>query len=351
MIRGVTPIAPRELRTNDNPMQSTTWAFLKSARGMQPMAFRVETSCGVLHLLLLLSRIPSGKYTAYCPWGPEIAIPEDLHGLFLEELSERIKPMLPSNTVVVRYDLPWESPYETPQDEPSVQSMELRMNIGTEQWRLRKASTDIQPPHSVVIHTTRDLDTLLDSMKSKTRYNIRLAYRRGVEVKVGGEDKLGNFFRLYEKTMERKGLRVHPESYFRDLLTASRHPAATDTDVLVLSAELGATAVAAIVVAVTEHYAMYLYGASDYANRHAMGPYALQWRAIEEAHHRSCLYYDLFGVPKDANPSHPMSGLLRFKAGFGGEFVNRLGCWDFPFDEQAYQALRGAQLAESGYYV
>lgn len=351
MVRLVSRIPYRDLRTKDNPMQSTTWAILKSARGMHPMSFRARTDYGTVQLLILLQQIGYGTYAAYCPWGPELTVPEDLRGVFLEELSEHIRPMLNPGTVYIRYDLPWPSPCEWSQHEPSVRAKELRMNIGTEQWRLRKAPTDLQPPHTIVIDTTRDLDSLISSMKSKTRYNIRLAGRLGVEVEDAGEEGIEEFYRLHKATMERKGLRVYPEDYFRDFLAASRHPAATDTDVLVFLARWNRETVASIVLAFTEQYAVYLYGASAYSNRQVMGPYALQWRAIKEAHRRQCRCYDLFGVPADANPSHPMWGLLRFKTGFGGRFVTRLGCWDFPLDTEAYGVLRGAQLAERGYYL
>lgn len=58
-----------------------------------------------------------------------------------------------------------------------------------------------------------------------------------------------------------------------------------------------------------------------------MPTYALQWCAMQTARRAGCSEYDLFGVAPNADPSHPMHGLYRFKTGFGGQMYHQMGCW------------------------
>lgn len=82
-----------------------------------------------------------------------------------------------------------------------------------------------------------------------------------------------------------------------------------------------------------------------------MATYALQWRAIQEAKAAGCLEYDLFGVSPSADPSHPLYGLYRFKRGFGGELYHRMGCWDYPLDENDYESCAAAEMNSQGYHL
>ena len=74
-----------------------------------------------------------------------------------------------------------------------------------------------------------------------------------------------------------------------------------------------------------------------------MAPYALQVKAMEDAKLLGCQYYDLFGIPPNEDPSHPMAGLYRFKTGFGGSIIHRCGCWDYVCRPLAYRLFRNAE--------
>ena len=58
----------------------------------------------------------------------------------------------------------------------------------------------------------------------------------------------------------------------------------------------------------------------------------------------------MFGVAPNADESHPMYGLYKFKRGFGGVIFHRLGCWDYPIDEEKYQCLVASEMSMQGYY-
>jgi len=100
---------------------------------------------------------------------------------------------------------------------------------------------------------------------------------------------------------------------------------------------------AAIVVLFRGKEATYLYGASSNNKRNLMAPYALQWRAMQDAKEMGCKNYDLFGIPPNEDPEHPMAGLYRFKTGFGGQIIHRPGSWDFAYNGFIYNLFSIAE--------
>ncbi|MGL4987163.1 MAG: lipid II:glycine glycyltransferase FemX, partial [Treponemataceae bacterium] len=80
-----------------------------------------------------------------------------------------------------------------------------------------------------------------------------------------------------------------------------------------------------------EEEAVYLYGASSNEKRNLMPAYLLQWVAIKDAKESGCIQYDFYGIPPTDDINHPMHGLYRFKTGFGGRIVHRVGSFDIPF--------------------
>jgi lipid II:glycine glycyltransferase (peptidoglycan interpeptide bridge formation enzyme) len=337
-------------------MQSAVWGLAKRADRVTPLSFQLSDAPPIL---VLVYRVGRDASYAYVPWGPEPGA--DLQtGIYLERLSRKLQPQLPADCVFVRYDLPWWSPWSDREEgRPPVSTRELELNFGTEEHRLRKAPTDVQPADTVVVDLNRNTDAVMRTMKPKTRYNIRLARRRGVRVRVASPTELDQWYRLYERTMVRHGKPVHERYHFeRFLEAAAEYPHAAvrpgapiqDHNVRLLMAEKEGEPLAGMILAVSGDYALYLYGASSGTQTGAMPAYLLQWEAMQTSRQLGAHRYDLFGIPSDRRRGHPMHGLLRFKEGFGGRHVVRRGCWDFPFDEARYHALSLREAAEGGYH-
>ena len=108
------------------------------------------------------------------------------------------------------------------------------------------------------------------------------------------------------------------------------------SSLILYTAEHENDVLAAIIVLYRGKHATYLYGASSNNKRNLMAPYALQWRVMQDAKIYGCTQYDLFGIPPDENPDHPMAGLYRFKTGFGGKIIHRPGSWDYPYKPLLY---------------
>ena len=104
------------------------------------------------------------------------------------------------------------------------------------------------------------------------------------------------------------------------------------------------------IVAFWKTRAAYLYGASSGMKRNLMPTYALQWEAIRMAREAGCTSYDLYGVPPQPDPGHPMFGLYQFKTGFSDRVLQRWGTWDAPFRPLLYASYRAAEAARMFYY-
>jgi lipid II:glycine glycyltransferase (peptidoglycan interpeptide bridge formation enzyme) len=168
---------------------------------------------------------------------------------------------------------------------------------------------------------------------TKTRYNIRLAERRGVTVARGGRSDLATFHHLLMITCERDGFAERPLGYFRqlwDILAPhgmmEMHIACQDQQPL-----------AAGILFLFGDKATYAYGASANERRNCMAPYALQWSMIQRACAARCTSYDMTGVPARLSEDVPGYGLYRFKRGFFPEITEFVGEMDLPLRPAAYR--------------
>jgi lipid II:glycine glycyltransferase (peptidoglycan interpeptide bridge formation enzyme) len=326
----------------DSFLQSAMWGRFKSRFGWQAQAFIADWEHGGAKPLLVLSRrIAPGLGMAYVPWGPELPadFPDELRNKTLVELASALKSFLPRSTAFIRFDPPW---FTTNSDHSS---------FFIPHSSFKRASADIQPPDTVLIDLTLSPDALLAAMKPKWRYNIGLAEKHGIIVSCNDEQSIGIFYQLLSETAARDGIAIHSIEYYRALFeeckTTQKTPSSTIHYPLPTTHLYTAThendILAAIVVLFRGKEATYLYGASSNVKRNLMAPYALQWKAMQDAHAYGCTVYDLFGIPPDEDPDHPMAGLYRFKTGFGGRIIHRPGSWDYPCKPLLYALFKQAE--------
>ena len=310
--------------------------------------------------ILFFQYLNREDYVAYLPYGPEIEPSEENQGQFLEELSETLRSYLPPHCIALRYDLNWESHWCKEEDFddqhrwiglPAKEFQELKLNYGTCNRNLRKANTNILPSNTIVLDLSQDESIIINRMKPKTRYNIRLALRKGVEVRSVGIEGLQTWYDLYTETALRNRLNLNDISYFRSVFASKMECMDDDVNVKLLIAYYDNVPLAAMFLVLSAHRATYLYGASSSSQRNLMPTYALQWKAIQIAKSSGCLEYDMFGIAPYADESHPMYGLYKFKHGFGGEIYHQLGCWDYPIEEDKYNYLTACEMSMQGYYL
>lgn len=187
-----------------------------------------------------------------------------------------------------------------------------------------QSGPDIQPSQSRVLDINQTEEAILQQMHPKTRYNIRLAIKRGVVVEQVDETGLADFWRLMTITGQRDNFHLHHRQYYQAIIQAPFSQ--------LLVAKQQDQILAAGIFAYWGQTAVYLHGASDNQQRQLMAPYLIQWQAIKMARQQGCRNYDLFGINQVKWP-----GVTRFKQGFGGKIINYPGTFDWPVNQHIYR--------------
>jgi lipid II:glycine glycyltransferase (peptidoglycan interpeptide bridge formation enzyme) len=339
------------------------WASFKSLHGWKSLRFNVNATMpenadiSLQFTLSVLVRSFKKIFSiAYIPMGPDCIIDilngsknsimsnedisvsvKNLHLQLCSELADALKPFLPSNILCVRMDPPID--FNTPEE---------RSSFVINQGKLQKASTDIQPPDTAVLDITQTQDDLLANMKSKWRYNIKLSERKGVMIERCGSESIDIFYDLFKETAARDSIATHAKSYYKSLLELSEGlENKNDSKVILYIAfdssndqKRGEPLAGIIVLHVKGGESIYLYGASSNKKRNLMPAYLLQWTAIVDAKEFGCKTYDFYGISPTDDENHPMHGLWRFKTGFGGKNIHRLGSVDVPMSWLYYVYIK-----------
>ncbi|MCW1888073.1 MAG: aminoacyltransferase [Candidatus Moranbacteria bacterium] len=178
-----------------------------------------------------------------------------------------------------------------------------------------EALHDVQPREVLMLDITLDEETLLKEMKSKSRYNIRLAEKQGVTVEMTrNEEDVQAFLDIMESTAKRKSIHFHSRSYYQFFLVHLKREACE-----LFVAKKDDVVLAGSIVYFYQGTAYYLHGGSGDTGRNLMAPHLLQWRQIQVAKQRGCKRYDFGGVAikTPAAKGKDWSGITRFKQGFG----------------------------------
>jgi len=195
------------------------------------------------------------------------------------------------------------------------------------------SSDQIQFQNTVLIDLSATEEEMLARMKPKTRYNVRLAQKKGVTIRTGTVDDLPLLYKMYAETSVRDGFVIRDENYymtvwklFFNVETFKRSNVPTCEPLI---AEVDGEPVAAIFLFMFAGRAYYVYGMSRNLHREKMPTYLLQWDAMRRAKSNGCSVYDLWGAPEVFDESDSMWGVYRFKEGLGGEVLRTLGAYDF----------------------
>jgi lipid II:glycine glycyltransferase (peptidoglycan interpeptide bridge formation enzyme) len=199
-------------------------------------------------------------------------------------------------------------------------------------WRY--SDEQIQFRNTALLDLRPTESELLAGMKSKTRYNTRLAGRRGVVVRQGTPDDIPAFYRVYAETGQRDGFAIRVFEYYDDVWRTFLRAGLAH----MLLAEVEEQMVAGLIVFRFGDKAWYMYGASSARHRDKMPNYALQWEAIRWARSVGCTLYDLWGAPDTLDKQDRLWGVWRFKEGLGAQFAPHIGAYDYPANRLLYWA-------------
>ena len=192
----------------------------------------------------------------------------------------------------------------------------------------------------------KDKETLLSECHQKTRYNIRYAMKKGVEIKEGTREDLKKFHEIMVETGKRDNFLIRSLEYFEKM-----YDELAPNHMKLLMAYHEGEAISGIIPIMYGNKTWYLYGASSNTKRNLMPNYLLQWTMIEEAVDKGHDMYDFRGVAGVIDENHPQYGLHKFKKGFGARLVEFIGEVYIPykplkyklykFSEKTFRILRG----------
>ena len=260
----------------------------------------------------------------YCPRGPVFAKSlgreeqEEVFLLLSKEIRKRYKP------IFLRFEA----------------CMSFREVINKSK-RCFKKTIDLQPAKTLMIDLDKSEEDILAEMHQKTRYNIRLAKKKGVKILVAASDfsnkdvweaDFNDFWQLMKKTSSRDTFNLHSKEHYRLLLLTNPRV------IKLFFAEQQGRRIACGVFSFFANKVTYLHGASDNDYRNLMAPHLLQFEMILKAKKEGYRYYDFYGIDEKKWP-----GVTKFKTGFAGFIFDYNGSYDYifcPFSYYLYIFLR-----------
>lgn len=311
-------------------LQTSSWGMVKKTTGWEPRLLLLEEDGAPTGAIMLLKRripLPGMKRCIYyAPRGPVI----DIHNLEkCQALFAGVKRIAKQDgAIFLKID-------------PDVPASDEDFRRILQRCGFRRNDTGldfegVQPGFVFRMDIRPDEEELLTNMHAKTRYNIRLAERKGVTVKLAEKkDDLKTFYTILTETAQRDHFLIRDYAYFESIWDQMA-PAGYAKIFLVESPD--GEAIAGSLLMHLGDKAWYLYGASSNAHRNLMPNYLMQWKMIQwsKAHH--CTLYDFRGVSGDiTDENNPLYGLYRFKKGFGGELTEFIGDWDCVYSPFFYR--------------
>lgn len=292
-------------------LQSQGWEKFQNSAGHQ--TFRVDGA------LLIKKNLPLGKNYLYAP-RIELRINNSELIIFFNKIKELAKK---ENCIFLRIE---------PIDK-----------LQAANYKLRKVA-DVQPSTTIILDLKKSEEELLRDMHQKTRYNIRLAEKKGV--KIVESNDIDKFWQLMSETTERDGFRAHEKQYYAKMLKVNGEIALPTGrqarsvslqgnndkfEIKLYSAEYENKILAAGIFIFYNDTVTYLHGASTHEYKNIMAPYALHWHMIKLAKQKGFKCYDFYGIDEKKWP-----GVTRFKKGFGGKTFGFPGTYDMVFSNAWY---------------
>lgn len=311
-------------------LQSHAWGELKAAFGWKPVRLALEREGQICAAAQILFRQLPLLAIAYIPRGPVVDWQDEPCVAVLFREIDRIARA--HRAIFLKISPP------LPDQPPNHRKLHA---LGFE------PASNIQPRTTLVVDLDADEEALMADMKKNTRYNVRLASRRGVTVRRGEDpEAVALFYELLLETAERQDFGIHTLDYYQEvyrlfnqagrgiLLFAEREGQVLATRWSVCFADEGAN----------------LYSATRSEGRRHKAAELLQWEVIRWGRQRGCRRYDLWGIPDQIKPNDeeslekaredPLWGVYRFKEGFGGEVVRFVGAYDRVHRPWLYRLYR-----------
>ncbi len=319
-------------------LQTWEWSEVKAGVGWQPVGCLWRTDGQICAAALVLQRslrlggVSTGVKILYAPKGPLLdwncaslrqQVLQDLEALARQRGAIFVKL---DPDVSLGSGIPG-----SPGECPNPAGLETQADLQARGWVFSR--DQIQFRNTAMIDLRPSEEEILARMKQKTRYNIRLAEKKGVTIRMGGAADLRACYRMYAETSVRDGFVIREEGYYLDLWARFLQAGLAE----IFLAEVEGNLVAGLIIFRFAGRSWYFYGMSRDLHREWMPNYLLQWEAMRRSKQAGCLDYDLWGAPEEFNENDPLWGVFRFKEGLGAQVVRWIGAWDYPVHPGLYR--------------
>lgn len=317
-------------------MQGSPWAGVKPMWTWRGIISRDDNGNIEGTMALLIRKVPFTPYSLlYCPRGP-VCDPHDK--VVMKKLIDKAVEV---GKEFKAYVLTMDTDIKVDDEEFAALVKEMGFTVDS----TTQSFETIQPRFVFRLDVDgKTEDEMMASFASKHRYNIRVARKRGVEVKICGREAAEDFHKIMIETGKRDNFGIRTTEYFQAILDNFGEDAR-----IYLAYYEGKPIAGSLAI----HYGdkvWYLYGASSNEYRNVMPNYLVQWEMIRWAIETNCKIYDFRGVSGYLDESNPLYGIYRFKKGFNGELTEFIGEMNLvlkptafrfvSWSEKTYKSLR-----------
>lgn len=257
----------------------------------------------------------------YIPFGPIVTDTSDDFFVFLKNEFKKIAKE--DSAVFFRFDFP----------------KKVNANILNKHLTRSPLSTYhsayFQPRFEWFLSLENDEDSILMNMHEKTRYSIRLAERKGIEVDIVKTDFMNyfdDFYNLMKITADRNGFSLHDREYYKVIFESLNGIKNSYLSI----AKFGEKILAIDLIIVYSGIANYVFGGSSDEERNRMPTYLAQWKAIQYAKSIGCSDYNFGGISNGDSIYKGWEGITKYKMKFGGYEVRHSDFYDFVIDPMIY---------------
>lgn len=303
-----------------HPLQSYEWGEFRRKTGVQVerLGFFVG---GKLDSTIEVSfhQVPFfNRYVGYYPKGP---MPNEDQMAALQQLSKKY------NAIYIKMEPNVKKPLEQAKtDNPAIKFLQ---KYQVEEGRA------LFTRYTFELDLTASEDELIAKQSSKTRYNVKLASKKGVKIVEDSSDQgLEDYLKILAETTKRQGFYAHTPDYFRKLWESLK-----GSEIMhIFKAVYEEQVLVTWIVFVFNDVLYYPYGASSSAHREVMASNLMMWEVIRFGKAKGCKNFDMWGaLGPEPDPNSPWNGFHRFKKGYGGELIEFIGSFDLISDYPMYK--------------
>lgn len=197
---------------------------------------------------------------------------------------------------------------------------------------------------------TKSEEELLTNMHPKTRYNIRVAQKHGVEiVEENTANGFNTYWQLTKETTQRQGFYAHTRHYHELMWQTLNRRNTHGLQAHLFLANYKPTdqtkqiPLAAWVLFTFQDKLYYPYGASSSLYRNVMASNLMMWEAIRFGKKLRLKTFDMWGsMGESPDPKDPWYGFHRLKQGYGPKLVKFVGSYDLIINPVLYQGYKFA---------